>query len=134
MGEVLLMKTDEDYSVNEINMGVLHVERIHNLIVELEKLNTMMMMSGQPTQMIELRLLVNWYGELSGVLAEEERLDAQKFLDHFEMNPILSTGTSLLIPTSTEEMMFQFKLWLFDMMYKKNLLTKVGMDRGYLEL
>jgi hypothetical protein len=127
------METSMDYSVNEINMGVLHIERIHNIIVQIEKLNTMVIMSGQPTQMIELRLLVNWYSELCGVLKVKERNEAEKYLEHFKQNPIINTGTSLLIPTSTEEKMFDFKLWLFDMMYKKKLLTKVGVEYGHTE-
>lgn len=122
-----------NYNINEINMGVLHIERIHNIITQIEQLNTMVIMNGQPTQMIELRLLINWYSEISGVLNTPERKGAAPFLDHFKHEPILNTGTSLLIPTSTEEKMFEFKLWLFDMMYKKKLLTKVGVEHGHTE-
>jgi len=123
---------EPNYSVNEINMGVLHVERIHNIITQIEQLNTMMIMQGQPTQMIELRLLINWYSEISGVLKPKEREDANEFLTFFTQNPILNTGSSLLIPQETEDKMFEFKLWLFDIMYKKNLLTKVGVELGHI--
>jgi len=123
---------EPNYSVNEINMGVLHVERIHNIITQIEQLNTMMIMQGQPTQMIELRLLINWYSEISGVLKPKERENANEFLTFFIKNPILNTGSSLLIPSETEEKMFEFKLWLFDIMYKKNLLTKVGVELGHI--
>ena len=122
-----------NYNVNEINMGVLHVERIHNLITQIEQLNTMVIMNGQPTQMVELKLLVNWYTEISGVLNPKERTAAYVFLDHFKHNPILNTGSSLLIPQSTEDKMFEFKLWLFDIMYKKKLLTKIGVEHGHTE-
>lgn len=123
---------EPDYSVNEINMGVLHIERIHNIITQIEQLNTMVIMSGQPTQMIELRLLVNWYSEISGVLKEKDRNVAQTYLDFFKKRPILNTGSSLLIPEDTEDKMFEFKLWLFDMMYKNKLLTKVGVDIAHI--
>lgn len=122
-----------DYAVNEINMGVLHVERIHNIITQIEQLNTMVIMNGQPTQAIELRLLINWYSELSGVLKDPDKKAGREFLTFFIDNPILNTGDSLLIPIATEEKMFEFKLFLFDLMYKYNLLTKVGLEYGHAE-
>ena len=122
-----------NYNVNEINMGVLHIERIHNIITQIEQLNTMVIMNGQPTHMIELKLLINWYSEISGVLKPKERKEAYEYLNLFKQNPIISKSTSLLIPRITEEKMFDFKLWLFDMMYKKKLLTKVGVEHGHTE-
>jgi len=120
--------------INEINMGVLHIERIHNIIVAIERLNVQQYYNGQPTQDTELRLLVNWYAELSGVLKKEQREHALSyFLEQFKRRPIVNTGTSLIIPKDTEEKMFEFRLWLFDMMYQHKLLTKVGVEYGHLQ-
>jgi len=121
------------HTTHEINMGVLHITRIHDIIVEIEKLNTMVIMSGQPTQAIELRLMINWYGELSGVLKAPEIKEAQRFLEHFRNNPIINTGNALLFKAETEDKMFEFKLWLFNMMYKKKLLTRIGVEYGHTE-
>ena len=114
-------------------MGVLHVERIHNIITQIEKLDTMKMMDGQPTQAIELRLLINWYGELSGVLKVKDVNAAMEYIDFFSMFPPINTGDSLIIPRETEDKMFTFKLMLFSLMYKYGLLTKRGVQYGHLE-
>lgn len=120
-----------NYSINEINMGVLHVERIHNIIVSLRELS---LNSNQPTEDKQLLLLKDWYSEVVPVLKPKEVTHANEiFLTPFNNKPIVHTGTSLLIPASTEQKMFDFKIWLFNMMYEHNLLTKIGVEYGHTE-
>jgi hypothetical protein len=119
------------YSVHEINMGVLHVERIHNIIVALRELT---LSSDQPTEDKQLILLKEWYSEIEAVLTPQQKKYATSdFITHFNNKPIVHTGTSLLIPLSTEQKMFEFKLWLFNMMYTHKLLTKIGVEYGHTE-
>lgn len=117
---------------NEYNMAALHVRRIHLIISEIEFLDAAGYISGQSVLAREMKLLKNWYYEMSGLMDGTDNGYARTtYLVPFAEKPIINTGTSHLVPISTELLMEDFKVWLFAMMYKYRILTKLGVDPAH---
>jgi hypothetical protein len=129
----LNMEAMNDISVNEINQGFLHVTRIHNIIERIEYLHSVGYVKGMPTIRLEFDELLNWYSEIYAVLKPQEKKHSKEyFLDFFFKYPIVAGTNGYFIPAETEKRMFEFRLWLFEMMYTRGLLTKVGVG-GHVE-
>lgn len=118
---------NDDFEVNEINQGVLHVTRIHDIIERVEYLHSSGYINGMPTIKLELDELRNWFAEVYALLKPEQKQKGiTDFLDYFDNYPIVASSDGYYVPSLTEAKMFKFRLWLFDMMYEHNILTKKG--------
>lgn len=113
----------------EFNMGVASMQRMDNIIRGITQYRTMLYLRGQPLHLLLLRLQRALYVELYPYLNDKEVEEAEKkFLSVFRENPIISTGTSLVVPNITETTMEDFELWCMKKMKDKGILQRFGED------
>lgn len=123
---------EEDYQGKaEFNMAAASMERMDALIRSLTNYKALLFVQGQPMHLMIFRLQKALYTELYPYLGKDEVEEANNnFLNIFADNPIISTGTSLIVPRITEQLLDKFELWCMLKMKEHGILQRFGEDPG----
>ena len=125
------MEQEQYQGTAQFNMGVASMQRMDIIIRNITSYKTMLYLQGQPMHLLLLRLQKALYTELYPYLTTLEVDEANKhYLNVFETNPIISTGTSLIIPFITERKMDEFELWVMLKLREKGILQRFEEDPG----
>ena len=122
--------TEFEQGTAEFNMGVASMQRMDATIRGITSAKATLFIGGQPLYQLIMRWQKALYVELYPYLTDKEITEANIFLEVFRNNPIITTGTSMVVPNITLEKLDDFELWCMRKMKEKGILQRFGEDPG----